>query len=201
MAKKKEEKFLDIILNQRKKKTQEKFKGTFLEYLEKVNSDPSLAMLAHKRLYGSIVSHGARTMDDSNSRKHKLFSGDNVKIFDYFDEHFFGMERVIEQLMNFLRSASLRGEESRQVLLLMGPVGAGKSALTEHIKSALDGLTYYHLEGDPQRGQPLQLIPRNLREKFEDILGTPIEGDISPIVRHVLLEEHDGKYENYSWQQ
>ena len=197
MAKKKEEKFLDIILNQRKKKTQEKFKGTFLEYLEKVNSDPSLAMLAHKRLYGSIVSRGARTMDDSNSRKHKLFSGDNVKIFDYFDEHFFGMERVIEQLMNFLRSASLRGEESRQVLLLMGPVGAGKSALTEHIKSALDGLTYYHLEGDPQRGQPLQLIPRNLREKFEDILGTPIEGDISPIVRHVLLEEHDGKYENY----
>ena len=45
--------------------------------------------------------------------------------------------------MHFLKSASLRGEESRQVLLLMGPVGAGKSALTEHIKDALDGETYY----------------------------------------------------------
>ena len=63
--------------------------------------------------------------------------------------------------MHFLKSASLRGEESRQVLLLMGPVGAGKSALTEHIKDALDGESYYHLDGDPQRGEPLQLLPRS----------------------------------------
>ena len=62
-----------------------------------------------------------------------------------------------------------RGEESRQVLLLMGPVGAGKSALTEHIKRALDGRSYYHLKGDPQRGEPLQLIPRSLRKDMERV--------------------------------
>ena len=197
MPKSKENKFLDLILDQRNKKSKEKFNGTFLEYLGKVSQDPDLAKLAHKRLYNSILDHGVRKIDDSDSRKHKLFGGDNVRVFDYFDKQFFGMERVIEQLMNFLRSASLRGEESRQVLLLMGPVGAGKSALTEHIKSSLDGQTYYHLEGDPQRGQPLQLIPRNLREKFEKILKTPIEGDISPIARHVLLEEYKGEYEKY----
>ena len=71
----------------------------------------------------------------------------------------------------------------------MGPVGAGKSALTEHIKKALDGHEYYHLEKDPQRGEPLQLIPRSLREEFSRALGVKIEGDISPIVRHKLLNE------------
>ena len=98
--------------------------------------------------------------------------------------------------MHFLKSASLRGEESRQVLLLMGPVGAGKSALTEHIKDALDGEIYYHLDKDPQRGEPLQLVPRSLRGNFEDMLGVKIEGDLSPVARWRLLEEFDGKYEN-----
>ena len=69
--------------------------------------------------------------------------------------------------MQFLKSAALKGEESRQVLLLMGPVGAGKSALVEHIKRSLDGQRYFHLEGDPQRGEPLQLIPRSLRKEME----------------------------------
>ena len=78
----------------------------------------------------------------------------------------------------------------------MGPVGAGKSAITEHIKSALEQERYFHLDGDPQRGEPLQLIPRSLRSEFEDVLGVKIEGDISPVARHVLLEEMDNKYNN-----
>ena len=67
-------------------------------------------------------------------RKLSIFGGDNVKVYDYFKDYFFGMENVISKLMRFLSSAAKRGEESRQVLLLMGPVGAGKSDLTEHIQ-------------------------------------------------------------------
>ena len=74
---------------------------------------------------------------------------------------------------------------------------AGKSALTEHIKSAIDGLKYYHLEGDPQKGEPLQLVPRNLRKEFEKMLGVKIDGDLSPIARWKLLNEYDGKYEKF----
>ena len=122
---------------------------------------------------------------------------DNVRVYEYFKHQFFGMENVISKLMRFLASASKKGEESRQVLLLMGPVGAGKSDLTEHIKRALEGKTFHHLKGDPQRGEPLQLIPRSLRSEFEDMLKVRIEGDISPVARHILLEELDGKYENF----
>ena len=189
--------FLKIIQNQRKKKKKEKFSGDFLEYLEVVRDNPDIVKSAHKRLFDCLSFHGVSIIPDSNPRKLSVFEGENIKIYDYFKDHFFGMERVIAKIMRFLASASKKGEESRQVLLLMGPVGAGKSDLTEHIKSSLEGYTFYHLEGDPQRGEPLQLIPRNLREKFEEILGVRIEGDISPVARHILLEDLDGAYEKF----
>ena len=190
-------KFLDIIENQRKNKKEKKFEGTFLEYLELVSKNPDIVKMSHKRLYDSITTSGIEVMDDSEPRKRKIFDNDNVKIYSYFKEEFFGMERVISKIMRFLNSASKKGEESRQVLLLMGPVGAGKSALTEYIKKSIDGESYYHLKGDPQRGEPLHLVPRNLREKFEKLLKTRIEGDISPVARHMLLEEYAGKYEDF----
>ena len=189
--------YLDIIKTQREEKKKEKFEGTFLEYLALVEEDPSLSDHAHKRLYDTITEAGVTRMDDSDPRKHKIFGGDNIKTYDYFQSEFFGMESVIAKLMRFLRSAALKGEESRQVLLLMGPVGAGKSALTEHIKSALDGKVYFHLKDDPQKGDPLQLVPRSLRDKFNDMLNVRIEGDLSPVARHLLFEEYDGKYEDF----
>ncbi len=192
-----ENNYLEIIKQQRAKKKTEKFSGTFLEYLSLIEENPDITDHAHKRLYDAVVNHGMSTMEDSDPRKHKLFDGDNVKIYDYFQDEFFGMESVISKIMRFMRSAALKGEESRQVLLLMGPVGAGKSALTEHIKRSLDGLPYYYLKGDPQRGEPLQLLPRSLRDRFNELLNVRIEGDISPVARHLLFEEYGGEYEKF----
>ena len=189
--------FLGLIEKQRSKKKDKKFNGSLIDYVELVQEDPSIAKLAHRRLYDAIIDHGVEEMPDENERKRKVFNGNSVKIYKYFEKEFFGMENVIEKLMRFMKAAALRGEESRQVLLLMGPVGAGKSALTEHIKSALDGLKYYHLENDPQKGEPLQLIPRSLRKDFEKALSVKIEGDISPIARWKLLEDYQGKYEDF----
>ena len=190
-------KFLDIITKQRKKAKPTKFEGTFLEYLELVRDNPDIAKPSHKRLYDAIREKGVREIPDDDPRKRKIFDNEAVRIYEYFDKEFFGMESVIEKIMRFMKGASLRGEESRQVLLLMGPVGAGKSALTEHIKSALDGLMYYHLKNDPQRGEPLQLLPRSLRKQFEELLSVKIEGDISPVARWDLLNEYSGKYESF----
>jgi serine protein kinase len=190
-------KYLDIIKKQRETKKHEKFNGTLLEYIALIEKDPTPVCHAHKRLYDAITEDGVSTLEDGDPRKYKLFNGENVKIYDYFQSEFFGMEDIIARIMRFLRSAALRGEESRQVLLLMGPVGAGKSALTEHIKGALEGLPYYHLKNDPQRGEPLQLVPRSLRKEFEEMLDVTIDGDISPVVRHLLMEEYDGKYEQF----
>ena len=189
---------LKEIEKQRKKSSsKKKFEGSFLDYVELVQKNPDLIKSAHQRLYGAVAKHGIEKMPDTDVRKQKVFDNDNIKIYDYFRNEFFGMERVIGKVMSFLKSAAYRGEESKQVLLLMGPVGAGKSALTEHIKEVLNGETFFHLKDDPQRGEPLQLVPRSLREKFEKKLKISIEGDISPVARHKLLTELDGKYEEF----
>ena len=189
--------FLEVIKNQRESNKKEKFEGTFLDYLEMVQEDPSIVKTGHQRLYDALARHGIESMPNSDPRKSRVFDNDNIKVYDYFKDHFFGMEKVIMKLMRFLKSAAHKGEESRQVLLLMGPVGAGKSALTEHIKRALEGETYFHLDGDPQRGEPLQLIPRSLRDTFSEKLGVSIDGDISPVVQYELMEKFEGAYENY----
>ena len=178
-------------------KKEQKFSGNLMDYIEMVEKNPDIIKSSHKRLYDAIVEHGSYAMPDSDSRKFKIFDGETIKIHKYFDGEFFGMETVIEKIMSFLSSAAHKGEESRQVLLLMGPVGAGKSALTEHVKKALEGKKYYTLKGDPHRGEPLQLIPRSLRSSVEEALNVKIDGDISPIVRHKLLNDYAGKYEDF----
>jgi len=174
-----------------------KFSGNLMDYIEMVEKDPDIVKSSHKRLHDAIEGHGSYVMPDSDSRKFKIFDGESIKIHKYFEGEFFGMETVIEKVMSFLSSAAHKGEESRQVLLLMGPVGAGKSALTEHIKKALEGKKYYTLKNDPHRGEPLQLIPRSLRPSVEAALNVKIDGDISPVARHKLLNDYEGKYENF----
>ena len=178
-------------------KKEQKFSGNLMDYIEMVEKNPDIIKSSHARLHDAIVEHGSYAMPDSDSRKFKIFDGETIKIHKYFDGEFFGMETVIEKIMSFLSSAAHKGEESRQVLLLMGPVGAGKSALTEHVKKALEGKKYYTLKGDPHRGEPLQLIPRSLRSSVEEALNVKIDGDISPIVRHKLLNDYAGKYEDF----
>ena len=55
--------FLDMIKKQRNTKSKEKFKGTFLEYLELLQSDPKILKLAHKRLHDVIHEKGVKTVD------------------------------------------------------------------------------------------------------------------------------------------
>jgi len=191
-------KFAEIISKQRAEKKDKSFEGTFLEYLEVLEEDPKIANLAHKRLYESLTSEGIEVLDETDERCRRLFDSEKIKVYNYFKPHFFGMERSLAKVMRFLRSASMKGEESRQVLLLLGPVGAGKSALIEHIKKGLERAdSIYHLEGCPIREEPLHLLPRSLRPQFEEMLGVKIEGDLCPVCRHRLLEEFDGKYEDF----
>ena len=171
-----------------------RFEGTISDYLALLEKDISISKLAHKRLFDSIVEHGITRMDESDLRCNKLFGGERLRTYNYFQSHFFGMERSLAKVMRYLSSASMKGEESRQVLLLLGPVGAGKSALMERIKEALEQETMYHIDGCPIHEEPLHALPRSLRDEFQDIYGIKIEGDLCPICRHTLLEEYGGDY-------
>ena len=190
--------FLDMIKKQRAASKHEKFKGTFLDYLKIIQDNPETVQLAHKRLYEIILKFGMETVDIDSDQYRDIFNGDKIRLYDYFKKEFFGMETVINKLMRFLKSAAHKGEESRQVLLLMGPVGAGKSALVEAVKKSLEHAPpFYYLDGCPIKEEPLHLLPRGLRSDFTDILGIHLEGDLCPICRHRLMTEFKGKYENF----
>ena len=190
--------FLSIIKKQREQRKKDKFEGTFLEYLELVRENPGSVKLAHRRLYETIKDRGVDTLDVGGDGYRDIFNGDKIRKYDYFEKEFFGMESVINKLMRFMKSAAFKGEESRQVLLLMGPVGAGKSALIDSVKRALEEAEdYYYLDGCPVREEPLHLLPRSLRGDFEDLLGVHIEGDLCPVCRHRLMNEFNGEYEKF----
>ena len=108
------------------------------------------------------------------------------------------MERPLEKVMRFFHSSAMRGEESRQVLLLLGPVGAGKSALIEHVKVALEECEpIYVLKNCPINEEPLHLIPRSLRDYFTKNYKINIEGDLCPVCRHKLLNDYEGDYTKF----
>jgi serine protein kinase len=195
MTKQKSQKFLKLVEKHRETKKPEKFSGCLEDYLQVIEKDPSVTKLAHKKLYDSLAEKGVTRMSPSDTRCNKLFNGEELRTYDYFQSKFFGMERSLAKIMRFLRSASLKGEESRQVLLLLGPVGAGKSALMEHIKHALEDCEpMYHIEGCPIHEEPLHLIPRSLRDEFEKIYNIRIEGDLCPVCRHRLKEDFNNDY-------
>ena len=191
--------FLKLIKQQRAESQKEPWTGTLVDYLEVLKENPDVSKLSARRLFDSVATYGIETMDESDPRCKKLFDGDKLKIYNYFKDEFYGHERVIAKIMRFLKSASLKGEESRQVLLLMGPVGSGKSALADAVKKSLEKAAepVYHLEGCPVREEPLHLLPRALRDQFEKALGVHIEGDLCPICRHRLMEDFKGEYEKF----
>ncbi len=189
--------FAELIEADRSHRESLEWRGTFLEYLDKVKADPSLPKLAHTRLYGAVVAAGVSNISESGDPRIKILFGDeSIKVYEFFTDEFFGVERTLSQIARYLHAASMHGEESRQVLYLMGPVGAGKSSLIERLQHGLERTPpVYAIDGCPMAEEPLHLIPKHLREEFEKMLDVHIEGELCPVCRFRLKEEFDGHYE------
>ena len=191
--------FEQVIKKDRAARESTRWKGTLLEYLDVVKADPIITKLSHARIYDMIMSVGVRNLQDTDDpRSKRLHKDEPVKVFNFFADEFFGIEKTVSQIVRFFHSASLKGEESRQVLYLMGPVGSGKSSLVERVQRGLEqALPVYAIEGCPMNEEPLHLIPRHLRREFEKMLGVHIEGDLCPVCRYRLRQEFGQRYEEF----
>jgi serine protein kinase len=191
--------FEQLIKKDRAERESKHWRGTFLEYLELVKSDPTITKLAHARIFEMLLAPGTREILESpDPRIRRLYEDEPLKVFDFFGGEFFGIEKTLSQIVRYFHSAALKGEESRQVLYLMGPVGSGKSSLVERLQRGLEELQpVYTIEGCPMAEEPLHLIPRHLRKEFEKMLGIHIEGDLCPVCRFRLKEEYGTRYEEF----
>jgi len=102
------------------------WEGTFLDYFGIVKARPRVAALAHARVHDMIMSQGVST--DDNGRK----------AFDFFKHDIFGVEKPLEQLVEYFNSAAKRLEVRKRILLLMGPVGGGKSTIVSLLKRGME---------------------------------------------------------------
>ncbi len=191
--------FESLIRKDRDLRQVKPWKGNLLGYLDKVKEDPSIPKLAHARIYDVVISPGVRDIQETGEpRIKRLYKDESIKVYNFFADEFFGIEKTISQIVRYFHAASLKGEESRQVLYLMGPVGSGKSSLIERLHRGLEeSEPFYTIEGCPMFEEPLHLIPRHLRKEFEKMLGMHIEGELCPVCRYRLKEEFSGKYEEF----
>lgn len=188
-----------LIKEDRESRKGKRFEGNLLDYMEVLKKDPELAMLSHQRMFEIITKPGVEVVKtDEFPRLRRIYGNDVLKKYKFFEDDFFGIEKTIMKIVRYFHSASMAGEESRQVLYLVGPVGAGKSSLMESLKKALESCEpVYALKGCPIREEPLHLVPKHLREKFEKVLKVRIEGDLCPVCRYRLKTEFNGEYEKF----
>jgi serine protein kinase len=189
--------FRAVIERDRENRQKHSWKGNCMQYLELIREGKSRPELAHERLYNMIRNQGIEEINvEEDARLSRLFKNRKLKRFNFFAEEFYGMEDTLAAVVRYFHSASLRGEESRQVLYLVGPVGSGKSSLVERLKSGLESLPpFYSIDGCPMYEEGLHLVPRHLRREFEKMLGVTIEGDLCPVCRYRLKTEFGGKWE------
>lgn len=188
-----------MIQKDREARRLKQFEGTLLDYLQRVKETPEVTKLAHERMYRLITEPGVSMIKtEDHPRLRRIYGNSTIKRYDFFAREFYGIDRAIMEIVRYFYAAAMRGEESRQVLYLVGPVGSGKSSLMESLKRALENSPpIYTIKGCPMREEPLHLIPNHLRPQFEEVLEVKIEGDLCPICRYRLLNDYQGEFERF----
>ena len=193
--------FQHIIETLRNEEQEIRWEGTCLEYLELVKENPSIAQLAPGRLYQMIIDRGT----DSIQEGIKLPDYEDMVRYKFFQDELYGLEESLHDVMRFFKAGARRTETGKRILILVGPVSSGKSTIASLLKRGLEGDTtpIYAIKGCPMHEEPLHLVPKNQRRKWEEVLGVKIEGDLCPMCRFNLLQnkQYRDKDGNVLWEQ
>ncbi|HJX92687.1 MAG TPA: hypothetical protein VJ372_19485 [Pyrinomonadaceae bacterium] len=171
-----------------------RWEGSFRDYFELVAQNPRIAQLSHARINDMVHAAGVERLNEGT--QHELLS------YNFFASELFGIEEPIARLVEYFKSAAQRLEVRKRILLLMGPVGGGKSTIVNMLKRGLEDWTeteggaVYAIKDCPMHEEPLHLIPHQLREEVERHYGIYIEGDLCPQCRYALEKTYGGRHED-----
>src|SRR6266567_715613 len=166
------------------------WEGTFAQYFEFATKRPEVSRLSHERIYHMIMDAGVETMRSGEPR------------YNFFSQEIFGIEKPLQQIVDYFHSAAQRLEVRKRIMLLMGPVGGGKSTIVYLIKRGLEAYTrieaagVYAIKDCPMHEEPLHLIPNELRPDVEREFGMYIEGDLCPHCRYMVDNQYKGRIED-----
>ncbi|HWF87221.1 MAG TPA: PrkA family serine protein kinase [Pyrinomonadaceae bacterium] len=171
-----------------------RWEGTFRDYFELVAQNPRIAQLSHARINDMVHAAGIERLNEGT--QHEVIS------YKFFDTELFGIEEPIARIVEYFKSAAQRLEVRKRILLLMGPVGGGKSTIVNMLKRGLEDWTridagaVYAIKDCPMHEEPLHLIPHQLRGEIEKHYGIYIEGDLCPQCRYALEHTYGGRHED-----
>jgi len=166
------------------------WEGTFAQYFEIASKKTEVGRLSHERIYHMIIDAGVETTRTGEQR------------YKFFGQEIFGIEKPLQQIVDYFHSAAQRLEVRKRVLLLMGPVGGGKSTIVYLIKRGLEAYSrteegaIYAIKDCPMHEEPLHLIPNDLREDVEREFGLYVEGDLCPHCRYMIDNQYRGRIED-----
>src|SRR5689334_7301652 len=165
------------------------WEGTFAQYFEIASKKHEVSRLSHERIYHMIMDAGVEMTRTGDPR------------YTFFTQEIFGIEKPLQQIVDYFHSAAQRLEVRKRILLLMGPVGGGKSTIVHLIKRGLEAYTrvpagaVYVIKGCPMHEEPLHLIPNDLRPDVEREFDLYIEGDLCPHCRYMVDTQYQGRIE------
>ncbi|MEW6735774.1 MAG: protein prkA, partial [Acidobacteriota bacterium] len=183
-----------LLESHRRERERLHWEGTFRDYFELVTTNPRLAQLSHARVCEMILARGLERINEGTR--------DELARFNFFSQELFGIEEPIARLVEYFKSAAQRLEVRKRILLLMGPVGGGKSTIVTLLKRGLeewsrtDAGAVYAIKDCPMHEEPLHLIPESLRSEIEKRYGLYIEGDLCPQCRYNLEHVYHGRHED-----
>jgi serine protein kinase len=166
------------------------WEGTFAQYFEIASKRPQVGRLSHERVYHMIMDAGVETTRSGEPR------------YNFFSQEIFGIEKPLQQIVDYFHSAAQRLEVRKRILLLMGPVGGGKSTIVYLLKRGLEAYSrseegaIYAIRDCPMHEEPLHLIPNDLRDDVEKEFGLYIEGDLCPHCRYMVDNQYKGHIED-----
>jgi serine protein kinase len=183
----------EMLESHRRERERLKWEGTFRDYFELVTGNPRLAELSHARICDMILAPGVEKIAEGTR--------DEIARYKFFSDELFGIEEPIAKLAEYFKSAAQRLEVRKRILLLMGPVGGGKSTIVSMLKRGLENWTrteqgaVYAIKDCPMHEEPLHLIPLELRPEIEKHYGLYIEGELCPQCRYNLEHVYHGRHE------
>ncbi len=170
------------------------WEGSFRDYFELVAQNPRIAQLSHARINDMVHAAGIDRLNEGT--QHEVLS------YNFFASELFGIEEPIARIVEYFKSAAQRLEVRKRILLLMGPVGGGKSTIVNMLKRGLEDWTkteggaVFAIKDCPMHEEPLHLIPHQLRPEVEKHYGIYIEGDLCPQCRYALDHTYGGRHED-----
>ncbi len=175
----------DLDAERKRKDSSRKKVIPFREYLELLRDDAKVAQSSPARLHELVLDRGTDPIPEA---ERWLGIG---KRYPMFSNVLYGVEKPISEFVEYLGTGAAGLSTGKQPVVFVGPPASGKSSAVSIIKRELeDSLTrpIYFIKGCPKHEEPLHLLPRHLRPKFEEELGVRIEGDLCPHCRYHLIE-------------